>query len=140
MNSTDEKLQACSICGVHEPLHTLTDNVCVECIKDGRIKKPLARNKKTLTRKEKTKEPIPAAFFFWGAAISFTTGLYAILELKQLWGIGLILTVTPCLLLYPIIRFLFFGKDSIGAAITTIVVEEYLKNKLMNAGKNKRDR
>lgn len=133
MSIKDAKLHMCSICGVHEPLHTLTDGVCIECIKDGRTKTPY-------TRKTDAKEPIPAAYFLWGAAISFTVGLYVVFELKKLWGASLLLTVTPCLLLYPLIRALFFGKDSIGAAITTVVVEEYLKNRVMNAGKNKRDR
>ena len=47
MSIKDAKLHMCSICGVHEPLHTLTDGVCIECIKDGRTKTPYTR-KRTL--------------------------------------------------------------------------------------------
>ena len=55
------------------------------------------------------------------------------MELKQLWGIGLMITLTPILLLYPLVRFLFGGKDSLGAAIVTVILEEHLKGRLFNA-------
>ena len=57
-------------------------------------------------------------------------------------GSGIILmTLAPCFLLYPTIRFLFGGKDSVAAAITTVVVEEVTKTALMGSldkGKKKR--
>jgi hypothetical protein len=45
----------------------------------------------------------------------------------------LVLTLAPCLLLYPLIRFLFGGKDSVGAVITTAVVEEIVKGEIFKA-------
>ena len=51
------------------------------------------------------------------------------------------MTLAPCFLLYPTIRFLFGGKDSVAAAITTVVVEEVTKTALMGSldkGKKKR--
>ena len=38
------------------------------------------------------------------------------------------MTMCPFLLLYPLIRFLFFGgRDSVAAVVTTAVVEEGIK-------------
>jgi hypothetical protein len=55
-------------------------------------------------------------------------------------GGSLVMTLTPCLLLYPLIRFLFGGKDSVGAVITTVVVEELMKGQIFKAidGSSKR--
>lgn len=57
---------------------------------------------------------------------------------NEIFGGGaLILTVSPCLLLYPVIKALFGGKDSIGAAITTVVGEELLKREIVNSIKKR---
>jgi hypothetical protein len=37
----------------------------------------------------------------------------------------------PILLLYPIIRFLFGGKDSLVAVVGTVVVEEVIKSQIV---------
>ena len=37
-------------------------------------------------------------------------------------------------MLYPAVRFLFGGKDSVGAVVATAVVEEVLKNKDLETG------
>ena len=43
-------------------------------------------------------------------------------------GATLIFTICPCLLLYPLIRTLFFGgKDSVAGVVTTVIVEEVTK-------------
>ena len=40
------------------------------------------------------------------------------------------LTLFPVCMLYPVIRFLFGGKDSVAAVVTTVVVEEVLKKEI----------
>lgn len=40
------------------------------------------------------------------------------------------LTLFPICMLYPVIRFLFGGKDSVAAIVTTVVVEEVLKKEI----------
>jgi hypothetical protein len=73
-----------------------------------------------------------STLFYWGAAASFITGII-LLSNELLVGGFLALTLAPCLLLYPLIRFLFGGKDSIAAAVTTVVVEEVLKGEIQKA-------
>lgn len=80
---------------------------------------------------------IRSSAFYWGALWSIVLGVILISEEMIIGGV-MILTVAPFLLLYPLIRFLFGGKDSIGAAITTAVVEELLKNEIKNSTKRKR--
>jgi len=46
-------------------------------------------------------------------------------------GILCWVTVFPILLLYPIIRFLFGGKDSLVAVVGTVVVEEVIKSQIV---------
>ena len=40
------------------------------------------------------------------------------------------LTLFPICMLYPLVRFLFGGKDSVAAVLTTAVVEEVLKKEI----------
>ena len=75
---------------------------------------------------------IRGSVFLWAALISFIVGV-ALVANEIFVGGALILTVSPCLLIYPVIRALFGGKDSIGAAITTVVVEELLKREIVNS-------
>jgi hypothetical protein len=55
-------------------------------------------------------------------------------------GVGgfLVLTLFPICMLYPAVRFLFGGKDSVGAVVATAVVEEVLKNKIKKSFENKK--
>lgn len=55
----------------------------------------------------------------------------------EVWfGATLILTLCPCLFLYPLIRGLFYGgKDSIAGVVTTVVVEEVLKGAISSSMK-----
>lgn len=129
MTTQQKTLAQCIICTIHEPVDTLSDGVCIECVKEK--SKP-----KTLPSK---RQNIPTSYFFWAAFFSFLCGLYVVGELEQLWGLGLIITVAPILLLYPLVRFFFGGKDSIGAAVVTVLVEEHVKGRLFN-DKNKRKR
>lgn len=50
----------------------------------------------------------------------------------------MVITLFPICMLYPAVRFLFGGEDSLGAVVATAVVEEVLKNKITNAFKNKK--
>jgi hypothetical protein len=133
-----DNLLACNICDIHEPADTLTDGVCIECIKEVRTKAEPEPQKPVPEKKER--KPIGTDIFIWGAFISFCAGLYVVIGLEKLWGLTLILTVTPCLLLYPLVRFLFGGKDSVGAAVVTFIAEEYLKSKVTDAIKKSNEK
>lgn len=78
-----------------------------------------------------------SSIFYLGGLASFIVGILLILN-EQLGGGGLVLFLAPCLLLYPVVRFLFGGKDSVAAAVTTVVVEEVLKNEIRKAANKKR--
>jgi hypothetical protein len=75
---------------------------------------------------------VRSSLFYWGALSAFITGVTLFY-----YGFGpggfLVMTLTPCLLLYPLVRFLFGGKDSVGAVITTVVVEEVVKRQILNS-------
>ena len=63
-------------------------------------------------------------------------GLYLLIKYEMPLGAILILTLSPCFLLYPIIRFLVSGgKDSVAAVVTTVVVEEVIKSQLKSSYK-----
>ena len=63
-------------------------------------------------------------------------GIYLIIEFEMLIGLALIILLSPCFLLYPIIRFFVFGgKDSVAAVVTTVVVEEVIKSKIKDTYK-----
>lgn len=72
------------------------------------------------------------SFFLLAALISLTAGI-VLLSREYMAGGFLVLTLAPCLLLYPLVRFFFGGKDSIGAAVTTAIVEEVLKGEILKA-------
>ena len=56
-------------------------------------------------------------------------------------GATLIFTICPCLLLYPLIRTLFFGgKDSVAGVVTTVIVEEVTKAGINSAIKKMTDK
>ena len=60
--------------------------------------------------------------------LSIILGFVLVIKYESTVGIFLILFVAPCLFLYPVIRFLFFGgKDSLAAVVTTVVTEEVIK-------------
>ena len=68
-------------------------------------------------------------------------GIYLIIEFEMLIGLALIILLSPCFLLYPIIRFFVFGgKDSVAAVVTTVVVEEVIKSKIKDAGKKSQNK
>jgi hypothetical protein len=84
-----------------------------------------------------------SSLFYWSGTISIGVGVF-LLSKEVLFGGFLILILGPFLLLYPPVRFLIGGKDSVGAVIATAVVEEVLKHKIAKAladkGKERRRR
>jgi hypothetical protein len=63
-------------------------------------------------------------------------GIYLFIEFEMLIGAALIILLSPCFLLYPIIRFFVFGgKDSVVAVVTMAVVEEVVKSKIKDTSK-----
>lgn len=92
---------------------------------------------KTL-RGNKTKRIRSGVFYFSG----WTFLILGIgLIVNEMWfGASLVLFAFPCLVLYPAIRFLLGGKDSLAAVAATVVVEEVLKNEIKNIGKEKKKR
>lgn len=73
-----------------------------------------------------------SSLFYGGALVTFIGGVI-LLSQKMLLGGFLVLTLAPFLLIYPLVRFLFGGKDSAVAVVTTVIVEEVLKNQIMKA-------
>ena len=59
-------------------------------------------------------------------------GIYLIFK-GTLAGGFILMTLAPCFLLYPTIRFFFGGKDSVAGVVTTVVVEEVTKSALMRS-------
>ena len=76
---------------------------------------------------------VKSSIFYWMGSITFAIGIYLVSVEEVGIGTTLILMVAPCLFLYPAIRFLFGGKDSVAAVLTTVVVEEVLKSAIGNA-------
>ena len=101
---------------------------------------------------DRTDEKIPDIFFFetvstfggkksyrrlktpvilWTGFLCIPLGLFLLIKYELLFGGTLILTISPCLFIYPIIRGLFFGgKDSVAGVVTTVVVEEVIKSQI----------
>lgn len=90
------------------------------------------------SRGERVKR-IRTSAFYLSALVSFAAGTYLIL-IDVMLGYFLAFTATLCLLLYPPIRFLFGGKDSLAAGIATVVAEEYLKSQITKGADSSRRR
>ena len=72
---------------------------------------------------------IKSSLFYLFSAISFFLGVGSLIAEKQ-FGVFLLFTLFPIFLIYPLIRFIFGGKDSVVGVVATVVVSEVLKNKL----------
>lgn len=79
---------------------------------------------------------LKSSLFYWSGLLSIGVGIYLVSEEMMIGGF-LIITVGPFFLLYPLVRFLIGGKDSVGGVIATAVLEEVLKQKIENALTNK---
>ena len=92
---------------------------------------------KTFNEKREIKR-IKTSVILWSGFACIPLGIFLIANEIFLGGI-LIITVAPCLFLYPIIRFFIFGgKDSAAAVVTTVVVEEATKHIIGSAIKDKK--
>ena len=69
------------------------------------------------------------------AFLSLPMGVWLITD-EVMFGATVILTLCPCLFLYPLIRGLFYGgKDSIAGVVTTVVAEEVIKGAISSSVK-----
>ena len=82
---------------------------------------------------------VRTSVYIWAAFACLGIGIYLIYN-KFLFGAFLAVTAFPFLLLYPLVRALFGGKDSVGAAIATAIVEETLKNEVKKAASDNKKR
>ena len=84
-------------------------------------------------------ERIKSSVFIYSSFASLGLGIWMLTD-EILFGGFCVLVLFPCLLIYPLIRGIFFGgKDSVAAVVTTVVVEEVTKSVLKNAlSKNKK--
>ena len=93
---------------------------------------------KTINNKREIKR-VKTSLILWSALACLPVGGYLI-SIQQMIGAFIILTLFPCLLIYPLIRFFFFGgKDSVAAVVTTAVVEEATKS-IIKGALDKQDR
>lgn len=69
--------------------------------------------------------------FVWAALAALGAGL-VLFGQNSYVGLTLSLVLAPCLLLYPVVRAVFGGRDSLRAAVITVVVEEVLKRGIIN--------
>ena len=88
------------------------------------------------------KKRVRSSVFLFMSLLSLIFGLF-LLDLGYLkLGVFCWITLFPIFLLYPIIRFLFGGKDSLAAAVGTVVIEEVVKSqiikKIEKSGKKKK--
>ncbi len=82
-------------------------------------------------------ERIKSSLFYFLGFFCLPVGIFLIT--KEIWfGAFLILTACPCFFLYPLVRFLFGGKDSVAAVVGTVVIEEILKSNIKKIGNKKR--
>ena len=79
-------------------------------------------------------ERVKSGIFYYSGWICLILGIVLVSNEIMLGGF-LVLTAFPCLMLYPLIRYLLGGKDSLLAVATTVIVEEVLKNEMKNVGK-----
>ena len=80
----------------------------------------------------KTVRRVKKSVYLWAAIACLVSGFYLISHQFTIGGF-LVLTVFPFLLLYPFVRAVFGGKDSIGQAIAKEVVEAVVEGTGENA-------
>ena len=82
---------------------------------------------------------VRSALFFWSALLFFIFGVVLLIQNLKI-GAFFLLTLVPCLLLYPFVRILIGGKDSVFGVVLTFVIEEVLKHKLKNSSDRNKKR
>lgn len=75
---------------------------------------------------------VRSTFFYLCSLLSFSGGLFLFSE-KASIAAFLVLTASPFFLLYPLVRLLFGGKDSVGAVVVTAIAQEVIKGKIVKA-------
>ena len=81
---------------------------------------------------------IKSNFFYLIGILSVVAGILMI-TYQIPGGVFLFLNCT-IFFLYPAVRFLFGGKDSVAGAITTVVVDTYIKSKIEESVKKRRNK
>jgi len=71
---------------------------------------------------------VRSSIFYYGGLISIVLG-FVLISYKVDGGAFLLVNSTV-LFLYPPVRFLFGGKDSLAAFIVTIILDQFLKHKV----------
>ena len=122
----------------HQPLRPEPDEIVKKSMKPIKPAPPWPFEIIRTERGEETKR-IRTSTFYLGSLISFTTGIYLIRN-EVFFGFFLAFTATLCLILYPLIRFLFGGKDSLAAGIATVVAEEFIKSQIIKKTDSSRRR
>ena len=74
---------------------------------------------------------IKSGIFYWSSFWALIIGVVLVAN-EFFIGVALIFTACPVLALYPLVRFLFGGKDSVWSAISTFIFEELLKRQAVN--------
>ena len=81
-------------------------------------------------------ERIRSSLFYVAGFVCLVIGV--VLVTQAAWiGAFFILTACPCLFLYPSVRYLFGGKDSVAAVVGTVAIEEIVKSNVKDMGKKK---
>ena len=75
---------------------------------------------------------VKSGIFYWSSFWSFIIGVILFANEVFRTGITLILTACPVLALYPLVRFLFGGKDSVWSAVSTFILEEFLEGRVVD--------
>ena len=83
-------------------------------------------------RSGRHKKRIRSSVFFLSAIFSFLYGMSRAFSGDVEAGFFILLSVTPFLFIYPVVRFLFGGRDSVVAVIATVVVDEVIKSKIIS--------
>ena len=122
-------LIACVKCGIYEPQKEIVSGVCLVC----RRSPPTAYEVRYGQQYRKSRGW--EIGYYWTAAVLclFISGFVISLNYLGL-GIFIMLTVTPILVLYPLVRgVLFSGNDGIWTWIVTVIIEEYFKSAVTKA-------
>ena len=88
----------------------------------------------------KTVRRVKTSAYIWVGIACLALGIYLIFQNIFIGALFLVLFAFPFFMLYPLIRFLFGGEDSIGAVVVTAVVEELLKSEIKKAARGKKRR
>jgi hypothetical protein len=88
--------------------------------------------------KDKKVERVSTSLIFYATCLVIFIGLYFVIEGMQitdaktlLIGVFLLLIIAPFMLLYPVVRFLIGGRDSLLGFSLTLLVEHVIGKKII---------